>query len=187
MKINIRKAKPDEAKVLAEHVILAMEAIVFSFIGRTSHKEAVAFLSSLISEKGNQYSYENCHVLEIDGAIVGVAVVYDGSKLYELRLPVAQKIKELYQRNFSPEDETAAGEFYIDSIGINPQYQGKGMGSILLKFLIEIYVNQKQKTLGLLVEKNNPAAKKLYMKLGFKVVGEQTLAGKYLEHLQLHP
>jgi ribosomal protein S18 acetylase RimI-like enzyme len=36
-----------------------------------------------------------------------------------------------------------------------------------------------------LVEKENPGAQKLYLKLGFQIKGEKRLAGKLLNHLQI--
>jgi ribosomal protein S18 acetylase RimI-like enzyme len=115
---------------------------------------------------------------------VSVAVVYDGCKLQELRKPVAQEIKSMFNRDFSPENETETGEYYIDSIGVSPHQQGKGLGSKLLQFLIDEYVYKRNETLGLLVDKENFNAKKLYLKLGFEIVGKKTLAGKCMEHLQ---
>lgn len=83
------------------------------------------------------------------------------------------------------EDETESGEFYIDCIGVNSDQQGKGIGSKALNFLIDEYVVKNHQTLGLLVDEDNPNAKRLYLKLGFKVVGRKSLAGKKMEHLQL--
>jgi ribosomal protein S18 acetylase RimI-like enzyme len=54
----------------------------------------------------------------------------------------------------------------------------------MFQFLIDEYVHKRDKTLGLLVDKDNPDAKKLYLKLGFEIVGEKTLVGKNMEHLQ---
>ena len=180
----IRKAKPEDAKAIATYLMLAMEDIVYQFIGEKSLEKATQFLVNLISQEANQYSYENCWVIETENEVVAVAVVYDGGKLQELRKPVAQEIKSMFNRDFSPENETEAGEYYIDSIGVSPHQQGKGLGSKLLQFLIDEYVYKRKGTLGLLVDKENPNAKKLYLKLGFEIVGEKTLAGKRLEHLQ---
>ena len=180
----IKKAKPEDAKAIAAYLLLAMEDIVYQFIGEKSLEKATQFLLNLIGKKENQYSYENCWVMELENEVVAVAVVYDGGKLQELRAPVAQEIKSMFNRHFNPENETSAGEYYIDSIGVNPQQQGKGLGSKLLRFLIDEYVYKRRETLGLLVDKENPDAKKLYLKLGFEIVGEKTLAGKSMEHLQ---
>lgn len=180
----IRKAKPEEASVIAPLILLAMEDITYSFIGARSRKKALQFLEELISEANNQYSYENCWVAASGDTIVAAAIVYSGADLTKLREPVARKIKSMFDRPFTSEDETQAGEYYIDSVGVDPGQQGKGTGSKIFRFLIEEYVDKQGQILGLLVDKDNPNAKKLYLKLGFEVVGEKILAGKQLEHLQ---
>jgi ribosomal protein S18 acetylase RimI-like enzyme len=182
--INIRKAKQEESPVTASLIALAMYDILFQFIGEASKDKALHFLINQVSEKGNQYSYENCWVAELDNEIVAAACLYDGACLQQLRKPVAAAIKQSFGREFSPEDETQAGEYYIDSIGVSPLHQGNGIGTRLFRFLIDEYVFKRKQTLGLLVDKENPEAKKLYIKLGFKLSGEKTLVGKAMKHLQ---
>ena len=184
--MKIRKAYPEDAKAIATYLLLAMEDIVYQFIGEKSIEKATRLLTHLAGCRANQYSYENCWVIELDNEVVAVAVVYDGAFLQSLRAPVARAIQSMFNRDFNPENETEAGEYYIDCIGVSSQFQGKGLGSKLLCFLIDEYVNQRNGTLGLLVDQANPNARKLYIKLGFKVVGEKTLAGKRMEHLQYH-
>jgi N-acetylglutamate synthase-like GNAT family acetyltransferase len=185
--MKIRKATPEDSKSIAYLLMLAMEDIAYAFITEKSYDKATQFLSAMASEKGNQYSYENCWVAENEEEIIAVASLYDGGKLHELRKPVANYIKEHFNRDFNPEDETQAGEIYIDCVGVNPNQQGKGIGSKIFAFLIEEYVIKQKQTLGLLVDYDNPKAEKLYLKLGFKIVGEKTLVGKRLKHLQYHP
>jgi ribosomal protein S18 acetylase RimI-like enzyme len=180
----IRKATPKDSSVIATYLMLAMEDIVYQFIGENSREKAIQFLERLTSKKNTQYSYENCWIAELENEIAGVAVVYEGAKLLELREPVAKEIKSMFGRDFNPEDETQEGEFYIDCMAVSPHQQGKGIGSKLFDFLIDEYVYKQNETLGLLVDKDNPSAKKLYLKLGFEVVSEKTLAGKEMEHLQ---
>ena len=180
----IRKAIPKDAQAIATLLLLAMEEIVYHFIGEKSYKKATQFLVNLIEKQANQYSYENCWVVEMESKVVAVALVYNGANLQALRAPVAQEVKLMFNRDFNPEDETQAGEYYIDSIGVSPQQQGKGLGSKLFQFIMDEYVSKRGGTLGLLVDKENPHAKKLYVRLGFEVAGEKTLAGKKMEHLQ---
>ena len=179
----VRKAKREDAKVIATYMMLAMKEIVYQFIGEDSSKRATQVLESLINKKANQYSYENCWVVESKEGIIAVANIYDGAKLQELRIPVAEAIKSMFNRDFSPEDETQAGEFYIDCVGVHPNYQGKGVGSKIIEYLIDEYVHKRNKTLGLLVDKDNPNAKRLYLKLGFEIIGEKMLMGKRMDHL----
>src|SRR5688572_4709323 len=112
----IRKAKLEEYKIIAPLILLAMGDIVFHFIGENSSEKATSLLESLISQSGNQYSFENCWVAEAEGEIVAAALVYDGGKLQQLREPVAEAIKLMFNRPFNPEDETQAGEYYIDCV-----------------------------------------------------------------------
>jgi len=187
--MTIRKAKLEDSKAIANYIMLAMEEIVYQFIGRDAKEEATQFMENLVRKTANPYSYENCWVVDIDGDIAAAGIVYDGAKMSELRKVVAEEIKavfdeELYQLYMDSEIETEAGEYYIDSVGVSTNHQGKGIGSKLFQFLIDEYVHNRKGVLGLLVDKDNPNAKKLYLKLGFEIVGEKTLTGKEMEHLQ---
>lgn len=183
--IKIRKAVVEDAAFIASNLLLAMEDIVYKFMGERNHENAKAFLLHFSQRANNQYSYQNCWVAEDNKEIVAAVNLYDGAKLEELRKPVLEYLKTVYDRDVKPEDETQAGEYYIDSLGVDPRQQGKGIGSTILQFLIDEFVHKKGKTLGLLVDEENPAAKKLYLKLGFKSVGKKVLVGKTMEHLQM--
>jgi ribosomal protein S18 acetylase RimI-like enzyme len=180
----IRRAIKSDSPFIARYLLLAMEDIIYEFIGEKSHQKALDFLLHFAQRENNQYSYQNCWVAEEDEVIAAINI-YDGSQLSALRKPIAEYIQMHHGKDFNPEDETQAGEFYIDSFGVNPKQQGKGIGSNLLQFLIAEYVVKKQNTIGLLVEENNPSAKKLYLKLGFKSVGYKMLVGEKLEYFQM--
>lgn len=181
----IRKAKLKDAQAIATLLLLAMEDIVYQFINTKNKEQATAFLLHFIKQENNQYSYQNCLVAAEKEQIIAAVNSYDGAKLIELRIPIIQYIQDHFNANFWPEDETQAGEYYIDSLGVDPNQQGKGIGSKLLSFLILEYVTQNKQCLGLLVDDENSEAKKLYLKLGFKSVGKKTLVGKTMEHLQI--
>lgn len=185
--MNIRKAQPHEAPLIAPLLLLAMKDIFLAFIGTDSAEKATTFLTDLVAKPSNQYSYENCWVIENNEQIIGATTVYDGGRLKELHAPVKAAIERNFQYHSDSEAETQPGEIYIDCIGINPDCQGQGMGSELLKFLIANYVEKQKKTLGLLVDIEKPRAKKLYRQLGFKRVGKKILSGKLFEHMQLQP
>ncbi|MCP2025515.1 ribosomal protein S18 acetylase RimI-like enzyme [Flavobacterium sp. HSC-32F16] len=185
--MNIRKAEISDSKYIAPILLLAMEDIIYKFIAKKDYAAAKDFLEYFIERDNNQYSYQNCFVAEEDNEIIGAVNIYNGSELKVLRSPIVEYVQATFNPEFDPEFETQPGEFYIDSLGVNPNYQGKGIGSKILRFLIAEYVHKNKQTLGLLVEEENPLAKSLYLKLGFKVVGEKTLVGKKLDHLQISP
>lgn len=183
--MKIRKAKKEDAPVIAHLLLLAMRDIVYQFIGESNDEKTNQFMLRFVSSESNQYSYENCWIGELDGDIVAAVTLYDGARLHELRKPIFDFVTTELDKSFQPEDETVAGEIYIDSFGVNPVYQGKGLGTKLLQFLIQEYVEKQGLTLGLLVDNDNPNAKRLYEKIGFRVVGEKTLVGHAMEHLQI--
>ncbi len=182
----IRKPKIEDSTEIATLFMLAMDELIFDFIGENSVEKAMHFLESLVRTEANQYSYENCWVVDIGDEVIAMANVYDGSELHRLRKPVTKKIASMFTKEFNPEDETQSGEIYIDSLAVHSDWQGKGIGSKMLNFLINQYVGKLDKTLGLLVDMDNVDAKKLYMRMGFEKIGEKQLSGKKMEHLQIY-
>ncbi|GGG47740.1 GNAT family N-acetyltransferase [Bizionia arctica] len=183
----IRKATKADSKIISEHMVLAMQDIIYEFIGTKDLKKAKTFLLYFVERENNQYSYTNCFVLEIDNELVGTINIYNGATLKTLRESIALYIKNHFEIDFNPENETQQGEYYIDTIGISPEHQGKGIGTHLLKYIIETYCIKRQQTIGLLVDEDNPNAEKLYLNLGFEFVGKKVLAGKQMKHLQRKP
>lgn len=183
--MNIRKAKLEDAEAIAPLLMLASGDVIYKFIGEEHHEKARDFLLRYVKSEDNQYSFQNCYVVLDGGQVVAAALVYDGARLEELRRPVLDYVHQHYDANLKVEDETQAGEFYIDSLGVAPSQQGKGLGSKMLSFLIDELVHRQGQTLGLLVDIANSGAKKLYTKLGFEFVEETELLGFSLEHLQM--
>ncbi len=168
-------------------MLLAMHDIVYEFIGTKDIAKAKAFLWDFVEQENNQYSYTNCSVAVIENEIVGTVNIYDGSQLETLRKPIAKYIKTQFGIDFNPEKETQKGEYYIDTIGVSINHQGKGIGTKLLKYIIQTYVIDNKQTIGLLVDEENPKAEKLYLSLGFEIVGKNTFLGMQMKHLQMKP
>jgi GNAT superfamily N-acetyltransferase len=182
----IRKAILEDSEDIATYLLLAMEDVVFKLIGENNYKKGYDFLLHFIQRRDNQYSYQNCLVAEDQNEVIAAINLYDGARFRELRQPIIEYLKTEFDQNLAlEEEETQSGEYYIDSFGVNLNQQGKGIGSKILQFLINEYVNENHQTLGLLVDEENPSAKKLYLKLGFKSIGKKTLAGKNMIHLQM--
>jgi ribosomal protein S18 acetylase RimI-like enzyme len=182
--MQIRKATIADANDIAKYLLIAMQDIIYAFIQDNNNQKAIEFLLHFIQQQNNQYSYQNCTVVEINGKIVAAANVYDGADLISFREPISDFIRSNYNHRFNPENETQAGEMYIDTIGVDSSMQGQGIGKALLQYIINEFCIQKNFTLGLLVDNDNDKAKNLYIKLGFAFVEKKLFAGKYLHHLQ---
>ncbi|PRD57516.1 GNAT family N-acetyltransferase [Sphingobacterium gobiense] len=182
--MQIRKARSTDAEAIAPIMLTAMEEIIYYFIGEQDQQKATAFLTYHIAEPGNQYSYEHIIVAEEDGNIIGQICLYPGNKLEQLRAPILSYLRTHFKREPNSGNETQAGEVYIDTLAVSIAAQGKGMGKILLLYAIDLFVHRQKEALGLLVDKENPKARKLYLDIGFKPVKEVSIFGKQLVHLQ---
>ena len=180
----IRKATANDSEAIAKLLMLVMKFMVYRFIGEENEEKATKFLIHFIREQANQYSYQNCYVAEENGLVVGVIDIYDGADLEVLRRPILDHIRQKFNPELTIEDETQAGEYYIDCISVDPFYQGKGIGAQLLKHVINEFCTIDKQTIGLLVDQKNPKAKRLYLGLGFEKVDEKILCGHEMEHLQ---
>ena len=179
----IRNASREDSDAIAECLLIAMRNIVKVFLASDDEESARNFLRHFTARENNQYSYENC-IVATDGKVVGAINIYDGARLNELRLPVVDYIRKNHNPDFAPEDETAAGEYYIDTLGVLPEYRKRGIGTKLLEAAIEHYGFRNRSAVGLLVDPANEKARRLYLNLGFQPRGTKTLTGYLLEHLQ---
>lgn len=177
LELKIRPASKEDAELIAKVVAAAINT-----------EEGYALLPifrELAEMENSQYSYKNTLVAEVCGEPVGAVVGYDGAKLHELRLSLLKLYRERVGKNLEIEDETSAGEFYVDSISVLPEFRGRGIGEQLLKSMIEKATEEGHSCIGLLVDFDNPKAEKLYRKIGFHRKNETMFLGHKMWHLQL--
>lgn len=179
--IVIREALPSDATLIGQVVTMALGDDLSLRFGGVS---AVDVFGKLAACDNTQYSYRNVLVAEVDGCPAGVIVGYNGAKLYELRKPTLAIIEELCGAAPDIEDETSAGEFYLDSLGVLPAYRGRGIGRALLVAARDRAFAMGFKKVGLLVDFDNRRAEELYSLLGFRRVNETTLLGHAMWHMQ---
>lgn len=180
----IRKGTPEDSETIAELMFLAMGEFFYLYINEENVTKAKEFARHFIEQKENQLSYENCLVAVENNQIIASLNIYDGGKLAQLQKPIIDYIRLNYNNEFVLGDETQAGEYYIDTLAIREEFQGNGIGTYILNYAIDKYVNEMNGALGLVVDKDNPKAKELYLKLGFEHTDYRMLAGRSVEHLQ---
>lgn len=186
MHLRIRAAQTHDVAVVPEIMLQAMEDIVFRFIQKEDKKEAVHFLTALFQQSKNLYSHENTFVaVDPEGNIMGSLTGYDGDHFIELRQPILEIMQKQYGNDLIPEAETTGQEFYIDSVAVSPTARGKGVGSELLKHAITYAKTHGFRQIGLLVDLDNPNAKKLYERLGFTLGNKMPFAGGEYYHMYI--
>ncbi len=187
--ITIRKGKPDDASRIASLIIMAMtEECCLYFCGeKHTIDDFHEAMTTLALRTDSQYSYLNtlCAVDEKDN-IVGVCTSYDGALLHQLRKAFIDTAWERWGMDHSNmPDETQAGELYIDSLAVDPEYRGMGIAKQLLEATIQKSREMNLPATGLLVDTGNPRAELLYNKVGFRVVDTNTWGGHPMKHMTI--
>ena len=140
----------------------------------------------LVEREDSQYSYRNALAAMDEDRMVGIAVSYDGARLHELRRAFIQAAKECIGKDHSGmDDETQAGELYLDSLAVLPAYRRQGIARQLLKAVKERADRMGLPSVGLLVDKGNPAGEALYASVGFRYVNDSLWGGHPMKHLTL--
>lgn len=70
---------------------------------------------------------------------------------------------------------------YITQVAVNPLYQGRGIGKLLLSRFLSISKEAGMKTAKLEVKKRNERAKQLYGTFGFQEMEEASFESIYME------
>lgn len=181
--MTIRQATPSDAPVIARAIVMAVGIDIISSIGEPDRVEAM--FCALAARHDTQYSWVNTLVaVDTDGTVAGVAVAYDGAGLQSMRRHFFDAVAASFGRDMSAmDDETDAGEFYLDTLAVMPQYRGRGIARSLIDATAQRAASAG-KPLGLLVDKDNDKARSLYLSAGFVPVGERPFAFTLMDHLQ---
>ena len=179
--IGIRPAFKADAALIAQAVAMAMGKESAALL---CGAEYLKVLEAVAAADGTQYSYRNALVAEVDGVAAGAVVGYDGALLESLRGGTVSVVSKFYPEIQLPDDETQAGEFYIDSLGVLPQFRGCGVGKRLLMAMSGKGFVLGCSRVGLIVDFENLGAAELYHECGFHPVGEKLFYGHKMHHLQ---
>ena len=186
--IEIKRAHKEQSAEIARLIMIAMtDECCLYFCGEgygltDFHK----MMTSLVERTDSQYSYKNALVAMDNDKLVGVAVSYDGALLHELRQVFIEVAREQIGKDHSLiDDETQAGELYLDSLAVIPEYRRQGIAQRLLKATKEKANQMKIPCVGSLVDKGNPAGESLYLSVGFRYVNDNQWGGHPMKHLIL--
>lgn len=181
-RIIIREAMPTDASFIAQVVCtaIASEDGLRSYCGEEYEK----VITQIAEAQGTQYSWENALIAEVDGKPAGGIVAYDGALLHPLRSKTWDIIEQHTGKRPSIADETAAGECYLDSLAVMPEYRKKGIAKALLLALSEKVAEMGIDYVGLLVDEDNEKGQALYKSVGFTYVNDSEFLGHKMYHLQ---
>lgn len=143
MKLNIRPGTKNDIAFLATVNLLANETRLSSHKDWDAEAFAQLVETSARNEVAGNVDQSITHVIELEGVPVG-----------RLRLV------------------RPGNGIHVAGIQIHPSHQGRGIGTAVMHSVIK-EASEKSLPLTLEVEKDNPAARRLYLRLGFVVVEDR--------------
>ena len=198
--VEIVKATKEQAPEIAHLIMMAMtDDCCLHFCGEGyGLDDFYKMMTLLVEREDSQYSYKNT-LVAVDGnrsaaigdacqskKVVGISVSYDGGRLHELRRPfLSLTLEYIGKDNSGIDDETQAGELYLDSLAVLPEYRRQGIASRLIAATKERANRMGLPCVGLLVDKGNPSGEALYTSVGFRYANDSHWGGHEMKHLIL--
>ncbi len=186
--IEIRPATIDMAPDIAKLIMIAMtDDCCLHFCGDGfGLNDFRRMMTMLVTGPNTQYSYKNTLVAVNNNQVVGIAVSYDGGQLHQLRKAfIEHAITYIGKDHSDMDDETQAGELYLDSLAVLPDYRRMGIARRLISATKSRADELGLPCVGLLVDQGNPAGEALYKATGFHYVGDSVWGGHPMRHLVL--
>ena len=184
--VEIRDARKEQSADIAQLIMMAMTdecCLHFCGVGY-GLDDFRAMMTTLVEREDSQYSYQNTLVAMDGERLVGIAVSYDGGRLHELRQAFIQAAKARIGKDHTGmDDETQAGELYLDSLAVEPDYRRRGIARLLLAATKRKADQRWMPCVGLLVDKGNSAGERLYASAGFHYVNDSRWGGHPMKHL----
>ena len=185
--IAIRPANPDDAGLASRLIYLSMGELADYLFGgvRLSVDE---ILASLFLLEGNRFSWDIADVAEWDGDPAGMLVSFPGWEITRRNIVTGAGLFELcgilellrlFMRALSIADgvEPRRDEYYLANLAVSPDFQGRRIGSSLSEYAEGKAQEAGLQTCSLIVDTENPAARRLYERVGYQVVFTKTYPG----------
>ncbi|MFD1887521.1 GNAT family N-acetyltransferase [Paenibacillus wenxiniae] len=183
----MRKATPQDATAVIPLISSAIGEIGYVLTGATNEAEMLDVLESFFRQQGNRLSHDHVYVLERDGAVAGFVLAYHGKDIERLDAPIKRRLQQLGLPDEGIVPEARADEYYLDSVAVHPSFQGQGLGTLLIREFEQQALRLGHHKVLLIVDVDNPRAKALYERLGYKPDGWLEIGGHAYERMIKQP
>jgi len=124
--------------------------------------------------EGTLFSYQNCHIVEIDGEIAGMLVAFPMHVD-----PTAEEADPVLAPYAKLEEDDS---YYICGMALFPAHRGSGIGKRLLALAETRARDQGFHKTSLIVLEQNTGAKRLYDRTGYEETGREPIYPHPLIH-----
>ena len=116
------------------------------------------------------FSYRNAWIAERDGAVAGALVGYRLDD--EIDLSGIAEVPAAFQPLMELEAE-APGSWYVNVLAVHAEYRGNGVGGALLDHADHMADTLGARSMSIIFESENHAARRLYEAKGYKVTARR--------------
>lgn len=183
MEILIRKAYKEDANNAIPLIMEAIGDISMQMTGETEEAAITTEFIKLFKRTDNRHSYLNTYIAEMNGHVAGVLVFYTAEQAITLDANLEAYLSNKKGTIVTIDPETEPGEWYIDTVVVDPTYRGHGIGTKLLSYAEQMVKNSGGGKLSLNVELEKDAAIRLYNRLGFDTLCPWTIIGEPFHHM----
>ncbi len=189
--IKFRKCTPNDVEK-AVPLIFSSGPTAFSYVFQNDQNHATDFLKYAFQRKGGEFSFDNHYALMLEDELVGIGSIFSGKRANGFTPKDFLNIVSFYKhkslpvlfKGFRTEQVIQlpkSDEICIAHLGIAKNYQGRGLGSQLITFLMKESNPTSPDEFVLDVSEENPKAQALYERLGFEVTKceKSNLKNKY--------
>lgn len=165
----IRQAKESDVDFVARTVLTALDM----------DDSDLDWVRESCADPRSMYSWRKAMIAEEDGRPVGCIISYRGDEY----LPIREYTWSRLWKGVDPEVirksaiETYPGEYYLDSLAVEPGFRGNGLGKDLMRAAMDYGASLGYRKFALLVSVDKPRLKDYYASLGFREVGEVNFFG----------
>lgn len=153
-----------------------------------AHIPVDEILAGLFSLQGNRYSRTTADIAEIGGRPAGMLLSFPGWEFTRRELAIGWDLLKLCglwdvlhlslpALSIANGVETYRDEYYLANMAVFPDFQGRGIGSALMAHAEGKASRAGLKKCSLIVDTENPSARRLYERCGYKVIFTKTYPG----------
>ncbi|MDD1774854.1 MAG: GNAT family N-acetyltransferase [Methanobacterium sp.] len=177
-KLDIKKHSPYKVAEL----LYETDQSIFNFL-YGNKANAAKILEKLVSLGGNNLGHENIYVVTQNEMVIGVLLYFGGNhhKFGELKFlfknlnPVdAFRFLLIDLKDSLILSHLNKCDFYLAGVAVDEEFRGQGVGSLLLEEGVNMARKRGCERVVLDVALDNPGAKRLYERIGFKVFNKRS-------------
>ena len=167
--MTIRKATEKDVDYVAKTVLTALDMDLSD----------LEWVRTSCADPKSMNSWNKALIAEDDGSPIGCIIAYRGDDYLPMREYTWSRLWEGVDPEVISKSaiETYPGEYYLDSLAIELDYRGHGLGKDLMKAAMDYGASLGYRKFALLVAVEKPRLKEYYASLGFKDAGEVNFFG----------